>query len=126
MDVRGGLPVEPDHALKSETRIPVYLYTSTRVPRVRVGSRPTDDSAGQHELYEVRIIDNDHNTYGEVMEISMLALGVTEEQAFAIAWEVDHRGSCVVAEGPYEEAETVARVIRVIGIEVQVNRLGVS
>ncbi|MCA1960273.1 MAG: ATP-dependent Clp protease adaptor ClpS [Desulfomonile sp.] len=74
----------------------------------------------------MRIIDNDYNTYGEVMEVTMTALGIREEQAFAIAWEVDHRGSCVVAEGRYEEAEAVARVIRTIGIEVQVNRIATS
>ena len=43
------------------------------------------------ELYEVRIIDNDYNTYQQVMDISMLALAVSEDEAFAIAWEVDHR-----------------------------------
>jgi len=91
-----------------------------------VGNRPEDDKVDQRDLYEVRIIDNDHNTYAEVMEITMAALGLNEEQAFAVAWEVDHRGSCVVAEGPHEEAEAIARIIRLIGIEVRVNRIGVS
>ena len=73
------------------------------------------------ELYEVRIIDNDYNTYQQVMDVSMLALGVREDEAFAIAWEVDHKGFCVVAQGPYNEAEAIAKTIRAIGIEVQVN-----
>ena len=73
------------------------------------------------ELYEVRIIDNDYNTYQQVMDVSMLALGVSEDEAFAIAWEVDHKGYCVVAQGPYDEAEAIADTIRTIGIEVQVN-----
>lgn len=123
MDMPGGSPAEPDQALQPVMPVPLYLYTSRRIPRVHVGDRAQDDATDRGDLCEVRIIDNDHNTYGEVMEITMLALGVTEEQAFAIAWEVDHRGSCVVAEGPYEEAEAIARVIRVIGIEVQVNRI---
>jgi len=71
----------------------------------------------------VRIIDNDHNTYQEVIEITMLALDIIEEDAYAIAWEVDHRGSCVVAHAPKEAAEAIASVIRVIGIEVNVNRI---
>lgn len=91
---------------------------------MRVGDPEADDATDGQDLYEVRIIDNDHNTYGEVMRISMAALGVSEGQAYAIAWEVDHQGSCAVAEGPYEDAEAVARVIRLIGIEVQVNRIG--
>jgi ATP-dependent Clp protease adapter protein ClpS len=73
------------------------------------------------ELYEVRIIDNDFNTYQQVMDVSMLALGISEDEAFAIAWEVDHSGYCVVAHGPCDQAEAVAVTIRTIGIEVQVN-----
>jgi ATP-dependent Clp protease adapter protein ClpS len=73
------------------------------------------------ELYEVRIIDNDFNTYQQVIDVSMLALGISEDEAFAIAWEVDHSGYCVVAHGAYEQAEAVAATIRTIGIEVQVN-----
>jgi ATP-dependent Clp protease adapter protein ClpS len=80
-----------------------------------------DSDSQDEELYEVRIINNDYNTYGEVIEITMLALGITQEQGFAVAWEVDHNGSCVVAHAPREEAERLASVIRLIGIEVQVN-----
>ncbi len=80
-----------------------------------------DESKKSDGLYEVRIIDNDYNTYREVMEISMEALGITEDDAFAIAWEVDHMGSCVVAQAPKAEAEGIAGIIRTIGIEVQVN-----
>ena len=69
----------------------------------------------------MRIIDNDFNTYQQVMDVSMLALGISEDEAFAIAWEVDHSGYCVVAHGPYDQAEAVAATIRTIGIEVQVN-----
>jgi ATP-dependent Clp protease adapter protein ClpS len=87
-----------------------------------VGKRPRDeDSTDDEDLYEVRIIDNDYNTYGQVIHITMQALGISEEMAFAVAWEVDHTGFCVVAEGPYPEAEAVAQIIRTIGIEVQVN-----
>jgi len=66
-------------------------------------------------------MDNDHNTYQEVMDVTMLALGIGTDDAYAVAWEVDHRGSCVVAVAPFEEADAVAAVIRTIGIEVRVN-----
>lgn len=72
----------------------------------------------------MRIFDNDYNTYQEVMEITMMALQVSEQEAYAIAWEVDHKGSCVVAHGPENDAEAIASVIRIIGIEVQVNPVG--
>lgn len=98
------------------------FYTARRFPAVNVGTGANPkDSADEQDLYEVRIIDNDVNTYQEVMEITMLALGIDEEQAFAVAWEVDHYGSCAVAEGSYEASHALANIIRTIGIEVQVN-----
>jgi ATP-dependent Clp protease adapter protein ClpS len=98
------------------------FYTARRVPRVDLGSNGDDqDSTDDEGLYEVRIIDNDHNTYQQVMDVTMLALGIDQEQAFLVAWEVDHLGSCVVAHGPQEPADALANLIRTIGIEVQVN-----
>ncbi|MDQ7783160.1 MAG: ATP-dependent Clp protease adaptor ClpS [Desulfomonilaceae bacterium] len=100
----------------------VFFYTSRRFPPVVVRpDDPQDDAGDESELYEVRIIDNDYNTYQEVMDITMLALGIDPAQAFSVAWEVDHRGHCVVAHAPREQAEELANVIRSIGIEVQVN-----
>lgn len=102
----------------------LYLYTSRRFPPIRVNGGSQEEGApdGQ-DLYEVRIIDNDHNTYQEVIEITMAALNVTQEDAYAIAWEVDHRGSCVVAHAVKKEADAIADIIRMIGIEVQVIRI---
>ena len=98
------------------------FYTARRVPRANVGSREDDKrSSDDDDLYEARIVDNDYNTYQEVIDVCMLALELDLEQAFAIAWEVDHYGSCAVAEGPYEAAQAIANLIRTIGIEVQVN-----
>ena len=105
-----------------DASFPVLFYTSRRLPHISIPGRSgEDDSADAEAVYEVRIIDNDHNTYQEVMQITMLALGVEQEQGFAIAWEVDHLGSCVVAHAPKEEAEEIAGLIRTIGIDVQVN-----
>jgi ATP-dependent Clp protease adapter protein ClpS len=103
---------------------PVFFYTSRHFPPIKLGDEPNQESPDGEEICEVRIIDNDYNTYQEVMDITKAALDITEEQAYAIAWEVDHKGSCVVAEGPRSEAEAIAQIIRLIGIEVQVNPLG--
>jgi ATP-dependent Clp protease adapter protein ClpS len=99
----------------------IYCYTKRGFDPVTKPRNPRDPQTPDEELFEVRIMDNDRNTYREVMDITMIALGVSEEQAFAIAWEVDHLGSCVVAHANKEDAEELARIIRVIGIEVQVN-----
>jgi ATP-dependent Clp protease adapter protein ClpS len=99
----------------------VECYTVRRFPPTPIGrengQRDTPDS---DSLFEVRIINNDYNTYGEVMAVVMLALGISQEEAYAVAWEVDHAGSCVVAHASREKAEAIADVIRTIGIEVQV------
>jgi ATP-dependent Clp protease adapter protein ClpS len=122
MDPRDGEFPNENRSLHGDMWFPVLFYTSRRLLHVSVPGRSgEDDSADAEALYEVRIIDNDHNTYQEVMQITMLALGVQQEQAYAIAWEVDHLGSCVVAHEPKEEAEEMAGLIRTIGIEVQVN-----
>jgi ATP-dependent Clp protease adapter protein ClpS len=101
---------------------PRLCYTENRFPLANSkNGRPSDEEEGDNRLYEVRVIDNDHNTYQQVMDVTMMALGIDEGQAFAVAWEVDHRGYCVVARGPLDEANAIAHVIRTIGIEVQVN-----
>ena len=103
------------------------FYTSRRFPPVLIRpDGPPDNSADELQTYEVRIIDNDYNTYQEVMDITMLALGIDSEEAFSVAWEVDHRGYCVVAHAPREEAESLANIIRTIGIEVQVNPISMQ
>jgi ATP-dependent Clp protease adapter protein ClpS len=100
------------------------FYTSRRIPPVRIDPESSDEkSEDPEDLYEVRIIDNEVNTYGEVMQITMASLGISEDLAFEVAWEVDHAGSCVVAHAPYRQAEAIASMIRTIGIEVQVNRI---
>lgn len=102
---------------------PALFYKMRRFDPVTISpEEPDQESKDREELYEVRIIDNDVNTYQEVIEISMSALQISAERAYEVAWEVDHHGSCVVAVAPREEAETIADTIRVIGIEVRVSR----
>lgn len=113
------LMIGPDRA--SEPGLEIHFYKSRVFDPKIIPPKPEDSDSQSEELYEVRIIDNDRNTYAEVIQITMLALEVSEETAFAIAWEVDHNGSCVVAHASKREAERLASIIRLIGIEVQVN-----
>jgi ATP-dependent Clp protease adapter protein ClpS len=110
----------------ADGQTPVSFYIDKRFPPIRIPEQPPpNESEPKGDLYEVRIIDNDYNTYQEVVEITMAALRITEAEAYAVAWEVDHKGSCVVAQAPREEAEAIAEMIRTIGIEVEVNRISV-
>jgi ATP-dependent Clp protease adapter protein ClpS len=97
----------------------LLFYTGKYKGRVPDGvMSESKESEQSSELFEVKLIDNDHNTYQEVINVSMIALGITADEAYGIAWEVDHLGSCIVAYAPKHEAEHIARIIRSIGIEV--------
>jgi len=105
---------------------PVFYFSAV----VEKGYRPAKNSrqcaitaaCGATEslsaLYVV-IIDNDTNTYEQVIRICMKALQISEQEAFQIALAVDHNGEAIVFEGIRSEAQAVADVIRTIGIEVQ-------
>ena len=68
----------------------------------------------------MRIIDNDVNTYAEVIDVCLQALPVTAEEAFRMATTVDQEGSCVVCVCSQSEADRTSEIIRAIGIEVRV------
>lgn len=74
-------------------------------------------------LYRVVIIDNNHNTYQQVIEICMEALGIGFDQAYHIALAVDNNGMADVMHAPRPQAEKTASVIRSIGIEVRVEQI---
>ena len=69
-------------------------------------------------------MDNDHNTYDEVISICMQALGVDYLHAYRIALAVDNNGEAEVAQASRSEADQIAGVIRTIGIEVRVLPMG--
>ncbi|MBU6287451.1 MAG: ATP-dependent Clp protease adaptor ClpS [Chloroflexi bacterium] len=71
--------------------------------------------------YKVVVLNNDHNTFDEVIRVLMRAVpGMTRAAAEAHANEIHLSGSTVPFTGPKERAEAVGAVIRTIGIEVRV------
>jgi len=68
----------------------------------------------------VVILDNNTNTYEQVIKVCMDALGITYREAFQIAVAVDNNGRAEVFQGTRDHAEAVATIIRTIGIEVLV------
>jgi ATP-dependent Clp protease adapter protein ClpS len=102
----------------------LLLYTTRRFDPVRDENSGDDSNKSGEEQYEVKVIDNDYNTYEEVIKVVMLALGVSFEEAYSVAWEIDHLGSCVVAHGSWEACSEIASIIGGIGIETQVNPIG--
>lgn len=78
------------------------------------------DNSNQSESWIVVVYNNEYNTYDEVMMILMIATHCNEEEAYIETWEVDQLGKSVVHVAGQEECETVASIIRQIGIEVEV------
>ena len=70
--------------------------------------------------FVVVVFNNDHNTYDEVIDVLMLATDCTLDEAEIETWEIDHLGKSVVHHGDAEVCESVAEVIRRIGIRVEV------
>ncbi|MSQ44170.1 MAG: hypothetical protein EXR45_08195 [Chloroflexi bacterium] len=91
-------------------------------------STPTDDQGFDPNIlrrllppYRVVVLNNDRNTFDEVITILMRAVaGMSRATAEAHANEIHQTGSTVPYGGPLERAEAVAVVIRTIGILVRV------
>jgi ATP-dependent Clp protease adapter protein ClpS len=79
-----------------------------------------DDRNGGGEVWVVIAFNNDYNTWDEVVNILMKATGCTKEEADIETWEIDNLGKSVVHHGDADECETVASVIRQIGMRVEV------
>lgn len=66
----------------------------------------------EESLWNVLIFDDDEHSYAYVVEMMMVLFGMTPEEGFNIAYEVDHVGQALVKTCPYEEAvEAHARII---------------
>lgn len=74
----------------------------------------------ENESWMVVVYNNETNTYEEVIMILLIATHCTIEEAEIETWEIDHLGKSNVHFADKEECETVARIIRQIGIEVEV------
>lgn len=78
------------------------------------------DQPQEQGEWMVVVFDNDTNTYEEVISILMVATGCNEEEAYIEAWEIDHYGQCCVHIASEDECHDVAKIIRKIGIAVEV------
>jgi len=113
--------------VKLDTESPPFFSRSGSLyvlPVARQNPGVTPDPLQHSEklppIYRVTIIDNDTNTYEEVIDVCIKALGISFEEAFQIALAVDHNGKAEVARAPRFDADRIASIIRTIGIEVEV------
>ena len=88
-------------------------------PAIIEAPKVDDGTTGSGD-WVVVVYNNDTNTWDEVVDILMRATSCTEEEAEIETWEIDNLGKSVVHHGSESECESVARVIREIGIQVDV------
>lgn len=74
----------------------------TEVPVEQTGSETAEQHAPR---YHVILFDDDSHSYDYVIEMMVVLFGMTPEQGFEVAYEVDHVGQAIVKTCPYEEAE---------------------
>lgn len=90
-------------------------------PKERTLPRTNDTGAGGGG-WQVVAFNNDYNTFGEVIEILMIATGCSREEAEIETWEIDRFGSCVVHRADRSECERVAEIISSIGVKTEVEK----
>ena len=81
----------------------------------------TTHRGGSGDLWVVTVFNNDTNTWDEVVDVLMKATACNAEEANIETWEIDNLGKSVVHHGDQDECESVAVVIRQIGIKVEVS-----
>ncbi|MBI5155108.1 ATP-dependent Clp protease adaptor ClpS [Candidatus Poribacteria bacterium] len=77
------------------------MPTTLPIPEVEERTRTKERVSPQ---YHVIIFDDDEHTYPYVIEMMMVLFGMTPEEGFQVAYEVDHVGQAVVKTCPYDEA----------------------
>ena len=87
---------------------------------------PETEASGRTALLEqeesrwnVIIFDDDEHSYAYVVEMMMVLFGMTPEEGFNIAYEVDHVGQAVVKTCGHEEAIEAHRRIISYGPDVR-------
>lgn len=107
---------------KMRQRLPCRTIDDQPANRENPTRRASDPSMEKSPapLYRVIIHDNDTNTYQQVIDICMIALGVSFQEAYTIALAIDHNGRAEVLHAEEGEARRVAKIIGSIGIDVTV------
>ncbi len=78
------------------------------------------EDTSQDQGWIVRVFNNDHNTWDEVIHILMLATHCTPDEAAIETWEIDKLGSSVVHHGREDECRQAGAIIATIGIHLEV------
>ena len=86
------------------------LATIVAEPEIQTGTRVAPEIVADKDLnldkpWHVVLLDDDHHTYGYVIEMLGVLFGYTIDKAYAMACEVDEKKRVVVWTGHLEIAE---------------------
>jgi ATP-dependent Clp protease adaptor protein ClpS len=88
---------------------------STALPETIVTTKPRTDEERQTRRippYNVILLNDDHHSFGFVLEVLAKALGYTEERCFLLTKQAHETGRAIVWTGPKEGAELKVEQIR--------------
>ena len=80
------------------------------------------DDTSLDNPWQAVLYNCDCHTYAQVIKQLMLAIGCSQDQAYELAWIVDHHGRASVYFGEKPECERVARILRDIGLLAEVEQ----
>ena len=79
------------------------------------------DDGSLDNPWQAVLYNCDCHTYAQVIQQLMLAIGCSRDQAYELAWIVDHHGPSVYF-GEKAECERVVRILRDIGLLAEVEQ----
>ena len=82
----------------------------------------TEVDDGLDMPWQAVLYNCDCHTYEEVIQQLMLAIGCSREEAYELAWIVDHHGRAAVYTGEKPDCERVVRILRDIGLRAEVEQ----
>jgi ATP-dependent Clp protease adaptor protein ClpS len=80
------------------------------------------DDTSLDNPWQAVLYNCDCHTYAQVIQQLMLAIGCSRDQAYELAWIVDHHGRASVYFGEKTECERVVGILRDIGLRAEVEQ----
>jgi ATP-dependent Clp protease adapter protein ClpS len=80
------------------------------------------DDGSLDNPWQAVLYNCDCHTYAQVIQQLMLAIGCSRDQAYELAWIVDHHGRASVYFGEKAECERVVRILGDIGLRAEVEQ----
>jgi ATP-dependent Clp protease adapter protein ClpS len=80
------------------------------------------DDTSLDNPWQAVLYNCDCHTYAQVIQQLMLAIRCSQDQAYELAWIVDHHGRASVYFGEKTECERVVGILRDIGLRAEVEQ----